>query len=208
MNNKSFMAKKKINIKEETLKGKEENIKDKSEKTTEKVDNSLEKEEKEVPKEIEQEKTSEQKLEELNEELDEQKNKYLRLFADFDNYKKRTAKERLDLLNTAGKDIMLSIIPTLDDLERALQSAENATDVDAVIEGFSLVKNKMFATLTQKGLKAMESKGEEFNPDVHEALTKIPAPTKDLKGKVVDVIEKGYTLNSKIIRYAKVVVGE
>jgi len=152
--------------------------------------------------------TLEEKIEELNVQIDEQKNKYLRLFADFDNYKKRTAKERLDLLNTAGKDVMLSIIPTLDDLERAISSAETATDIDSVKDGFVLVKNKLFSTLAQKGLKPMDCIGEVFNPDKQEALTKIPAPSDDMKGKVIDEIEKGYTLNNKIIRYAKVVVGE
>lgn len=152
--------------------------------------------------------TSEEKIEELEATIAEQKDKYLRLFAEFDNYKKRTAKERLELIQTAGKDVMLSIIPTLDDLNRAIQSAEQATDIDAVKEGLVLVKNKLFSSLSQKGLKLMNSKGEVFNPDRHEALTKIPAPSEDMKGKVIDEIETGYTLNDKIIRYAKVVVGE
>lgn len=154
------------------------------------------------------EQTPEEKIEELEATIAEQKDKYLRLFAEFDNYKKRTAKERLELIQTAGKDVMLSIIPTLDDLNRAIQNAEEATDVEAVKEGFVLVKNKLFGSLTQKGLKPMQAKGEAFNPDHHEALTKIPAPSEDMKGKVIDEIETGYTLNDKIIRYAKVVVGE
>jgi molecular chaperone GrpE len=152
--------------------------------------------------------TNEEEIEELNKQIIEQKDKYLRLFADFDNYKKRNAKERLDLLNTAGKDIILSILPTLDDLNRAIASAETATDVSSVRDGFVLVKNKLFNSLSQKGLKPMDSISQDFNPDIHEAITKIPAPTPDLKGKVVDEIERGYTLNEKIIRYAKVVVGE
>lgn len=154
------------------------------------------------------EQTPEEKIEELEATIAEQKDKYLRLFAEFDNYKKRTAKERLELIQTAGKDVMLSIIPTLDDLNRAIQNAEEAKDVEAVKEGFILVKNKLFTSLTQKGLKPMQAKGEDFNPDRFEALTKIPAPTEDMKGKVIDEIETGYTLNDKIIRYAKVVVGE
>jgi len=195
------MAKKKRN--------EDKKIEDKQEKVDVNTNKQVEQTTNEATQEEKIEDTSpEQKIEELNLQLEEQKNKYLRLFADFDNYKKRTAKERLDLLNTAGKDIMRSIIPTLDDLDRALQSTETVSDVSSVIEGFELVRNKMFATLSQKGLKTMESKGENFNPDKHEALTKIPAPSEDLKGKVVDVIEKGYTLNDKIIRYAKVVVGE
>jgi len=162
----------------------------------------------EAETEEKEENTLEAKVEELQTALDEQKDKYLRLFADFDNYKKRTAKERLELLLTAGKDVFLTMLPTLDDIERAIISSESAKDIEAVKEGFVLVKNKMKSTLQQKGLKAMESIGKEFNPDEHEAITKIPAPSEDMKGKVIDEIEKGYTLNDKIIRYAKVVVGE
>lgn len=144
----------------------------------------------------------------LEQKLQEQKEKYLRLFADFDNFKKRSAKERLELLGTAGKDIILSIIPTIDDFERAIQAAENAKDVESVKEGMVLIKNKMLSQLQQRGLKAMESVGEPFDASKHEAITEIPAPSEEMKGKVVDQVEKGYMLNDKIIRYAKVVVGK
>jgi molecular chaperone GrpE len=147
-------------------------------------------------------------IENLKAQLAEQKEKYLRLFADFDNYKKRSAKERLELLNTAGKDIILSILPTIDDFERAIQAAENAKDVESVKEGMVLIKNKFFSSLEQRGLKAMNSVGEAFNPELQEAITEVPAPNEDMKGKVLDVIEKGYLLNDKIIRFAKVVVGK
>ncbi len=147
-------------------------------------------------------------VEELKQQLAEQKEKYLRLFADFDNYKKRTAKERIELLNTAGKDIILSVIPVIDDFERAIAGAENAKDVDSVKEGMLLIKNKMFSVLQQRGLKQMESKGQDFDAERHEAITEIPAPSEDMKGKVIDEVEKGYTMNDKIIRYAKVVVGK
>lgn len=147
-------------------------------------------------------------VEVLEQKLQEQKEKYLRLFADFDNFKKRNAKERLELLNTAGKDIILSIIPTIDDFERAIQAAENAKDITSVKEGMLLIKNKMMSQLQQRGLKEMESVGEPFDASKHEAITEIPAPSEEMKGKVVDQIEKGYTLNDKIIRYAKVVVGK
>lgn len=140
--------------------------------------------------------------------LSEQKEKYLRLFADFDNYKKRTAKERLDLLNTAGKDVILSIIPVLDDFERAIAAADSAPNIDSVKEGMNLIKTKLFSILQQRGLEPMESKGDPFDAEKQEAITEIPAPTEDLKGKVVDVVEKGYLMNGKIIRYAKVVVGK
>lgn len=147
-------------------------------------------------------------LETLEKQLAEQKEKYLRLFADFDNYKKRTAKERLDLLSTAGKDIILSVIPVVDDFERAINVAANAKDVDSVKEGMLLIKNKMLNVLEQRGLKAMESIGEPFEAEKHEAITEIPAPSDEMKGKVIDEVEKGYTMNGKIIRYAKVVVGK
>jgi len=144
----------------------------------------------------------------LQNQLVEQKDKFLRLFADFDNYKKRTAKERLDLLNTAGKDIILSIIPVVDDFERAIAVADNAKDANSVKEGMLLIRNKMFNILEQRGLKAMETIGQAFDPEKHEAITEIPAPNEELKGKVIDQVEKGYFMNDKIIRYAKVVVGK
>ncbi|WP_316765329.1 nucleotide exchange factor GrpE [Pedobacter frigiditerrae] len=133
--------------------------------------------------------------------------KYLRLFAEFDNYKRRTQKERVELLQTAGKDVVVSMLPVLDDFERALKATENATEVSAIREGVMLVQTKLKSILSQKGLKEMESINTVFNTDIHEAITKIPAPSDDLKGKVVDELEKGYTLNDKVIRFAKVVVG-
>ncbi|WP_316783221.1 nucleotide exchange factor GrpE [Pedobacter frigiditerrae] len=133
--------------------------------------------------------------------------KYLRLFAEFDNYKRRTQKERVELLQTAGKDVVVSMLPVLDDFERALKATENATEVSAIREGVMLVQTKLKSILSQKGLKEMESINTVFDTDIHEAITKIPAPSDDLKGKVVDELEKGYTLNDKVIRFAKVVVG-
>ena len=147
-------------------------------------------------------------LEKVHAELEEMKDKYVRLFAEFDNFKRRSAKERIDYMKTAGQDILRDLLPVLDDIERAEKSVTSATDVDAVKEGFQLIKEKLFKNLSAKGLKAMDSKGEPFNADFHEAVTEIPAPTEDLRGKVVDEIEKGYLLNEKIIRYAKVVVGK
>ncbi len=139
---------------------------------------------------------------------DELKDKYVRLFADFDNYKKRVARERLELIKDASKDVMLNLLPVLDDFERALKAAEKATEVEPVKEGMGLIHSKLLKNLEQKGLKAVEPKGEPFDVEYHEAITEIPAPTEDLKGKVVDVVEKGYYLNDRIIRYAKVVVGK
>lgn len=147
-------------------------------------------------------------IEEMQAKLDEMKDKYLRLYADFDNYKKRMAKERLELTKEAGKDILVNLLPTLDDFERALNAAETATDVSSVKEGMELIHGKLMRNLEQKGLKAMDAKEQPFDAEFHEAITEIPAPTDELKGKVVDVVEQGYYLNDKIIRYAKVVVGK
>ncbi len=148
--------------------------------------------------------SAEEKLQQENSTLND---KYLRLFAEFDNYKRRTQKERIELLQTAGKDVVVSLLPVLDDFDRALKATENATEVNAIREGIMLVQTKLKSILTQKGLKEMESLHTLFDTDIHEAITKIPAPTDDLKGKVVDELEKGYTLNDKVIRFAKVVVG-
>lgn len=128
--------------------------------------------------------------------------KYLRLFAEFDNFKRRTQKERVELLQTAGKDVIVSMLAVLDDFDRANKATENATDVKAIREGIQLVHTKLKSILNQKGLKEMESINTVFDTDLHEAITKIPAPTEDLKGKVIDELEKGYTLNDKVIRFA------
>ena len=143
----------------------------------------------------------------LKEELALANDKFLRLYAEFDNYKRRTSKERVELLQTAGKEVIVSLLPVLDDFERASRAIENAKDVSAVKEGISLVQNKFKNLLTQKGLKEMVSKGQPFDPEIHEAVTNIPAPNESLKGKIVDVLEEGYLLNDKVIRFAKVVVG-
>lgn len=143
----------------------------------------------------------------LKAELAESNNKYLRLYAEFDNYKRRTVKERIELQQTAGKDVILDLLPVLDDLDRALKAMETATDVDAVKEGVALINHKIKTTLAQKGLKEMEAKGLVFDADLHEGITTIPAPSDDMKGKIVDELEKGYFLNEKVIRYAKVVIG-
>ncbi|MFT3883939.1 MAG: nucleotide exchange factor GrpE [Flavobacteriales bacterium] len=134
--------------------------------------------------------------------------KYVRLHAEFDNFRKRTAKERLELLQTAGADALKSVLPALDDMERAIANNTNVTDAEALKQGFVLIHQKFANLLAAQGMKPMQAKGEAFDPDVHEAITKAPAPSPDLKGKVIDVIENGYTLNDKVVRYAKVVVGE
>jgi len=143
----------------------------------------------------------------LKAEATEWQNKYLRLYAEFDNFKRRTSKERLELLQIAGKDVISDLLTVLDDFERAQKSIETATDVVAVKEGVTLVQHKLKSILNQKGLKEMESIGKEFDADLHEGITSIPAPSADLKGKIIDELEKGYLLNDKVIRFAKVIIG-
>ncbi|MCZ4223576.1 nucleotide exchange factor GrpE [Pedobacter rhodius] len=145
--------------------------------------------------------------EKLQAEVQQLNDKYLRLYAEFDNYKRRTQKERVELLQTAGKDVIVSLLPVLDDFDRALKAMETATDVTPVKEGILLVSTKLKNTLAQKGLKDVESINKDFDTDFHEAITNIPAPSDELKGKVIDEVEKGYTLNDNVIRFAKVVVG-
>jgi molecular chaperone GrpE len=142
----------------------------------------------------------------LKDELAQANDKYLRLYAEFDNFRRRTSKERVELLQTAGKEVITSLLPVLDDFDRALKAMETATDVIPVKEGVALVQNKLNSILTSKGLKPMEAKGQVFDADLHEGITSIPAGD-DLKGKVVDELEKGYYLNDKVVRFAKVVVG-
>ena len=145
--------------------------------------------------------------EKLQTELDEQKDKYLRLFAEFDNFKRRTAKERIELFQTAGKDVIFSLLEVMDDCDRAEKQMQNSDDVALIKEGISLVFGKLRTTLSNKGLKPMQSINTEFDVEKHEAITQVPAED-DMKGKVVDEVEKGYYLNDKIIRFAKVVVGK
>ncbi len=148
-------------------------------------------------------------LTKLQDELAESKDKYLRLYSEFDNFRRRTAKERLELVQTANEDLMAALIPVLDDFERAEKSFEEKdTDIKAVKDGVSLIHTKFRKTLEQKGLVGMKGEiGMDFDPDFHEAITQIPAPKKNLKGKVVDIIEKGYLLKEKVVRFAKVVIG-
>lgn len=144
----------------------------------------------------------------LKTNLDEQKDKYMRLFAEFDNYKKRTAKEYMDLRETAGKEVIVSMLDVLDDVERAQKQLETTEDLTQIKDGITLVFNKFKNTLLTKGLKPMEAIGADFNVDLHEAITEIPAPTEAMVGKNIDEVTKGYYLGEKIIRFAKVVVGK
>ncbi|MBO9613844.1 MAG: nucleotide exchange factor GrpE [Dyadobacter sp.] len=140
-------------------------------------------------------------------EIAELKDKYLRLYADFENFRRRTAKEKLEMISGASADTVKLILPIVDDFERAKVSFDSSTDIEALKEGVDLIYNKLYKALESKGLKAMESKGADFDAEIHESIAQFPAPSEDLKGKVIDEIEKGYYLNDKVIRYAKVIVG-
>tara|TARA_R110002049_G_scaffold69887_3_gene180835 strand:+ start:4544 stop:5095 length:552 start_codon:yes stop_codon:yes gene_type:complete len=160
--------------------------------------------------EAEVEAQDERSLEEqLQDQLVAEKDKFMRLFAEFENYKKRTTKERIELFKTASQDVMVSMLPVLDDFERALTHIEDDKEAEELRKGVLLIYNKLVNTLEQKGLSKIEVRqGDTFNADNHEAITQIPAPTDDLKGKVIDVIEPGYKLGDKVIRFPKVVIGQ
>ena len=147
-------------------------------------------------------------LEQAQAAIEDQKDKYLRLSAEFDNYRKRTMKEKAELILNGGERCITSILPIIDDFERALQTMQSATDVAAVREGVELIYTKFISTLEKNGVKAIETQEKALDTDFHEAIAVIPAPTKELKGKILDCIKKGYTLNDKVIRHAQVVVGE
>lgn len=141
-------------------------------------------------------------------EIAELNDKYIRLYSEFDNFKRRTARERIELLQTASKDVIAALLPVIDDFERAEKSFETSADLNALKEGVKLVHHKLKSILSQQGLQAIDSIGKELDVDFHEAITQIPAPSPDLKGKIVDEVERGYMLKDKVIRFAKVVVGE
>ena len=150
----------------------------------------------------------EKELEKAQEEIEEQKDKYLRLSAEFDNYRKRTMKEKAELILNGGEKSLSSILPVVDDFERAIKTMETATDVNAVKEGVELIYNKFMAVLAQNGVKVIETKDQPLDTDYHEAIAVIPAPSEAQKCKILDCVQTGYTLNDKVLRHAKVVVGE
>jgi molecular chaperone GrpE len=156
---------------------------------------------KDKEKKSKKEKTDAEKLAELND-------KYLRLTAEYDNYRRRTLKEKMELSKSAGEEILQSMLPVIDDFDRALESIDESQDIEAVKEGVHLIYNKFRDVMEQQGVKEIEAKDQEFDTDKHEAVSKIPAPSEDMKGKVVDVVQKGYYLNDKVLRFSKVVVGE
>jgi len=198
------------NKKEETVdKDFDEAVKDNNETTAEQK-NGQEKTEPQKDTESKQDKEKEKKSEAevLKEDLSKEKDKYMRLFAEFENYKRRTSKERVELFKTAGQEVVSAMLPVLDDFDRALVELKKSSD-KGLLEGIELINNKLRETLKKKGLEQMKVKeGDKFDADLHEAVSQIPAPKKKLKGKIVDVVEKGYILGDKIIRYPKVVTGK
>ena len=173
---------------------------------TNKKDKTASKVKKNKPENKEVEKNSSEN--EIQREDQDYKEKYIRLYSEYENYRKRTAKEKIDLITNASENVIKELLPILDDFERAIDNNKNVEDANILKEGFDLIYSKMHKGLINQGLKPMEANGKDFDSEIHEAITKIPTPNKKLKGKVVDVIEKGYQINEKVIRYAKVVVGE
>lgn len=197
-NNNDMDKKEKMNKQEEELKARNESEETKA--SDEKV------QEQEVSQN-EEEKLADD-LKKANETIEEQKDKYLRLSAEFDNYRKRTMKEKAELILNGGEKALSSILPVVDDLERALKNMETATDVKAVKDGVELIYNKFMTVLGQNGVKVIDTQDQPLNTDFHEAIAVIPAPEEGKKGKILDCVQTGYTLNDKVIRHAKVVVGE
>lgn len=179
---------------EETVEMKESNTEDQ---VTEETAEELEVEEQDVQEEVNE---WEEKHKQIND-------KYLRLYSEFENFRKRTAKEKLELLSTAGGGVIKKMLPVLDDFDRAILANDESEDAEILKEGFLLIRQKMFGILAQEGLKPMEALKTAFDTDLHEAITQIPSPTEEHKGKVVDVVETGYFLNEKVLRFAKVVIG-
>ena len=173
---------------------------------TNKKDKTASKSKKNKPEDKEVEKNSSEN--EIQKEDQDFKEKYIRLYSEYENYRKRTAKEKIDLITNASENVIKELLPILDDFERAIDNNKNVEDASVLKEGFDLIYSKMHKGLINQGLKPMEANGKDFDSEIHEAITKIPAPNEKFKGKVVDVIEKGYQINEKVIRYAKVVVGE
>ena len=170
--------------------------------------NQVEEEKKETNEVKTEEKAEVDPVAQIQAQLDEMKDKYLRLSAEFDNYRKRSLKEKMDLTKYASEEVLKSILPVFDDFERAILSMDISSDMDAIKQGLHLISNKFSDFLKSKGVSEIEAVGKELNTDLHEAITKIPVQEEEKKGKSVDVIQKGYTLNEKVIRFSKVVIGE
>ena len=192
------------NVEEETV---EKNVEQPAEEE-QPVEGEAQNEAEEPEKELTPEEKLQAEVEKLQAEQEEMKDKYLRLSAEFDNYRKRTMKEKAELILNGGEKAFKAILPVIDDMERALATMQKATDVEAVKEGVDLIYNKFIQILGQNGVQAIETKEKELDTDYHDAIAIIDAPTEELKGKILDCVETGYTLNDKVIRHAKVVVGK
>ncbi len=178
-------------------------------KTSEKKSSSKKaKSKKTVKKSESKEKKLNKEIKELKEKNNELNNKFIRLYSEFDNFRKRSLKEKEDLRKTASKDVIISLLPVLDDFERAMNSLNETEKNDNTIDGIKLIYNKLMTALKNRGMEQIEAIGKEFDTDFHEAITQIPAPKKSMKGKVIDEIEKGYLLEGKVIRYSKVIIGK
>lgn len=158
----------------------------------------------ETPEEI----TPEDRIQELEAKLEKEKNEYLFLLAEFDNFRKRTINEKAEIIKNGAENAMRNILPVIDDFDRALQATATSDDVEALREGVNLIYNKFIKYLESNGVKEMTTTGEDFNADIHEAVTTFPAPSEDMKGKIIDTVQKGYSINDKVLRHAKVVVGQ
>lgn len=215
------MVKKKIKITDQEEESKnthqQQDMKEKSQKETSEStnneeikngDDSATVKNKKESKKSSRKKSKQSKEEEYALKVQELNDKYLRLYSEFDNYRRRTSKEKIDMAKTASEGLIIELLPVLDDFERAIKSSEEVENCDAVKEGINLIFNKFQGVLSKKGLTAIESTGEVFDTDFHEAITFMPSPTEDMKGKVIDTTEKGYLLNEKVIRYSKVVIGQ
>lgn len=196
----SFMNKNKRNMSEQNINEEIQDQKNNPEVQNEEINST----EQNTTEEVVEERSE---VEVLKEQLSKEKEQYLRLFAEFDNFKKRTSRERIDIFKTANKEVITALLPVVDDFDRAMPQIKKSED-EALVTGVELIQNKLVETLKGKGLVAMDIKaGDDFNTDNHEAITQIPAPTEDLKGKIIDCVETGYMLQDVVIRYAKVVVG-
>lgn len=202
------MAEEKVNKGENTEEEVLENTNSTDEVETQTPDTEAEEKESSSKKKKSKKDKKEAKIEELGEKLQEIQDKHLRLQAEFDNFRRRTIKEKADLIKSGGETVLVNILPVIDDFERAIDSLKEVADEDAGKQGTLLIYNKFQEFLKQNNVKEIEALHQDFDVDLHEALTKIPAPEEKLKGKVVDVISKGYCLNEKVIRFAKVVIGE
>ncbi len=199
----------KKNSEKEKTPGMNENPQDATQNVVDQESNEMKNQEENIEETTEQEAAKiADDLEVLTQKCSELNDKNLRLMAEFDNYRKRTLKERTDLIKTAGESTLVNMLPLIDDFERALKAMETSEDVNAVKEGVDLIYSKFIAFLLQNGVKSIPTENEDFNTDLHEAITTFPAPSEELKGKIIDCVSKGYTLNEKVIRFAKVVVGE